>query len=65
MSTNIVEGASIEVRDPDGGTTRAKVIEVREGGVKVKWLEARWNLNVGSLMNRKGTTSFVAFSTIV
>jgi len=52
----------VNVIDCDGfGTTRAQVVETGPGGwLKVKWLEARWNLCANIMLNRKGTKSEIS-----
>ncbi len=59
------KGTKIEVRDADGGTTRAAVVSDDGAVVTVKWLEARWNLDANVMVARKGTTSRVSRSQVV
>lgn len=60
------KGTKLEVRDSDGGTTRAAIVEdTGAATVTVKWLEARWNLTANVLVARKGTTSRVLRSLLV
>ena len=56
----------IIVRDADGGYTRAQVVAVEPDStyVKVKWLEARWNLQANIMIARKGTCSTIAVERI-
>ena len=56
----------INVRDSDGGYTRAQVVAVEPNSsyVKVKWLEARWNLNSNIMISRKGTCSTIPLELI-
>jgi hypothetical protein len=66
MKNNIKKGDVVEVRDTDGGTTRAKVVALDEHDyVEVKWLEARWNLSANVMVARKGTKSTVHKRSIV
>ena len=62
---DIKKGQKVNVLDPDGrGTTQAKVVEPGTRWVKVRWLEARWDLTQNSMIARKGTTSEVPLSSI-
>ena len=56
----------INVRDPWGGCTRAQVTAISPDAcyVRVKWLEARWNLHSNILISRKGTCSTIAVECI-
>lgn len=56
----------INVRDPDGSYTRAQVVAISPDAcyVRVKWLEARWNLHSNILISRKGTGSTIAVERI-
>jgi len=59
------KGDTVNVKDSDGGTTKAKVTQVfSENSIEVKWLEPRWNLNSGILVARKGSKSTVSTSQI-
>ena len=55
----------INVRDPDGGCTRAQVVAVEPDSsyVRVKWLEARY-LHSNIMISMKGTCSTIAVSSI-
>lgn len=65
MNQDKKKGDEVRVKDPDGGTTRAKIVKVNESTYEVKWLEARWNLNVNIMVARKGTKSTISKSQIV
>ena len=56
----------IMVRDADGGITQAQIVSVDPDSpyVKVKWLEARWNLQANIMIARKGTCSTISKSSI-
>jgi hypothetical protein len=59
------KGDTVNVKDSDGGTTRAKVTKViNEQTLEVKWLEARWNLNANVMVARKGTKSVISASSL-
>jgi len=62
----VKKGDTVNIKDSDGGTTKAKVLSVSPSGeqLRVKWLEARWNLNANVMVARKGTTSFISASSI-
>lgn len=61
------KGDTVNVKDSDGGTTKAKVTKVLgdDGGwLEVKWLEARWNLNANVMVARKGTKSVISVNSL-
>ena len=56
------KGDTVNIKDSDGGTTRAKVLRVSPDGttLEIKWLEPRWNLNANVLIARKGTKQLMS-----
>ena len=62
MERQFKKSVIVNVLDSDGrGTTQAQVVEVGPGGwLRVKWLEARWNLSANVMLNRKGTKSEIS-----
>ena len=65
MKNDIKKGSTVRVADSDGGYTTAKVVEVGDTILIVKWLEARWNLRSNVMLARKGTKSTVYRSQLV
>ena len=61
---NLTKGTKLIHIESDGTENACKVVEVDGRWVTVKWLEARWNLRADSLLNRKGTTSTVAITSL-
>ena len=55
MKNDIKKGSIVRVADSDGGFTFAKVVEVGDTILIVKWLEARWDLRNNVKLARKGT----------